>query len=68
MQQKDLMALRACVDKLPEKQRIAISITLTEDNLSYSEVAQLMSLSLSNIKVILFRAREGLQKCLGVMS
>jgi len=66
MKETELDKLKGCIDKLPEKQRVAVSIVFTEE-LSHSEIAKLMDLSVSNIKVVLFRAREGLINCMGIL-
>lgn len=58
-----IIKLKSCLDTLPEKQRVAVNILITED-LSQAEIAKLMSLSVANIKVILFRARENLLSCM----
>ena len=48
---------------LPANQKLALMIYLTEDK-SHSEIAQEMGSSVGAVKVLLFRARETLKKCL----
>lgn len=48
---------------LPANQKLALMIYLSE-NKSHSEIAQEMGSSVGAVKVLLFRARETLKKCL----
>ncbi len=53
--------LHDAIQSLPEKQQVAF--TLAEyDDLSYKEIAEIMSLSISSVESLLFRARKNLQK------
>jgi len=51
------------IDKLPENQKTAFILSKIED-LSYSEIAEVMKLSVSSIESLLFRAKQNLQKLL----
>lgn len=55
--------LHAAMQALPENQRIAFTLHKLEAQ-SYEEVAQIMSLSLSSVESLIFRARKNLQKTL----
>lgn len=48
------------INKLPEKQKAAFILHKMED-LSYSEIAEVMNMSLSSIESLLFRARQNLR-------
>lgn len=52
------------IDKLPENQKTAFILSKVDD-LSYSEIAKVMSLSVSSVESLLFRAKQNLQKYLG---
>lgn len=49
--------LNAVINELPEKQRIAIQLRDIEGR-SYKEIAEIMSISESDVKVNIFRARQ----------
>ncbi len=53
------------IDCLPDAQRIALVTWLTED-MSYEEVAAQLEVSVSALKSLLFRARQNLNRALGV--
>ena len=53
-------ALRQAIDSLPEKQRIAFTLSNYED-LSYAQIAEVMDLSFSSIESLLHRAKKNLQ-------
>lgn len=55
--------LRNAVTRLPERQRMALVLAKFEGK-SYEEIAHLMSVSISSVESLLFRAREGLRKML----
>lgn len=55
------------VDRLPEKQRTILQLRDIE-GMSYQEIAETMMLSLSDVKVNLFRAREKLKQTLSPMN
>lgn len=57
--------LWALVDRLPEKYRLVISL-FYQQQLSYQEIADLLSLPLGTIKAHLNRAREALARSLNV--
>lgn len=56
--------LFAAIEKLPERQKVAFLLNKTE-NLSYSEIAEVLEISVSSVESLLFRAKQGLQKILG---
>jgi RNA polymerase sigma-70 factor (ECF subfamily) len=65
MQNKEQASiLFAAIDKLPEKQKTAFVLNKVE-GLSYSQIADIMSVSLSSVESLLFRAKQNLQKLLG---
>jgi len=53
----------SCLETLPENQRTAI-LLLTQQNLSYEEIATLMQTNLSTIKTWIHRARNTLKEAL----
>lgn len=55
--------LKSAVDALPENQRLAFVMHMTEE-LSYEDIAHKMEMSLSSIKSLIFRARQNLEKVL----
>lgn len=55
--------LKTTIEQLPEKQKIAFTLSKYEE-LSYSEIAEVMNLSVSSIESLLFRAKKNLQKSL----
>ncbi|MCX6273916.1 MAG: RNA polymerase sigma factor [Bacteroidetes bacterium] len=62
MENKERAAiLFAAIGKLPEKQKTAFILHKTED-LSYTEVAEIMNVSVSSVESLLFRAKQNLQK------
>lgn len=56
-------AVRRAIEALPENQRIAVLLARYEE-LSYEDIAQSMSTSVSSVKSLLFRARITLAKVL----
>ena len=56
--------LFAAIDKLPENQKTAFILAKLED-LSYSEIAEVMKITNSSVESLLFRAKQNLQKLLG---
>lgn len=58
---KNLEKLKSSIDQLPERQRVALVLYLTEKP-SYEEMAQQLETSVSTVKSLLFRARENLKK------
>lgn len=53
--------LHKAVDSLPKNQRSAFVLSKYED-LSYTEIAEVMQTSVSSVESLLFRAKKGLQK------
>jgi RNA polymerase sigma factor (sigma-70 family) len=56
--------LFSAIDKLPENQKTAFILAKLED-LSYSEISEVMNISNSSVESLLFRAKQNLQKLLG---
>ncbi|MFV1994562.1 MAG: RNA polymerase sigma factor [Verrucomicrobiales bacterium] len=54
-------AIDAAIDKLPEKQRLAVILRRYE-NLPYEEISVVLDLSVSAVKSLLFRARTDLRE------
>jgi len=52
--------LTKAINSLPNNQRIAFNLSKNED-LSYKEIADVMSLSISSVESLLFRAKKNLQ-------
>ena len=64
MRQMELReAVRAALDALPTNQRMAVLLARYEE-LSYTEIAETLGLSLEAVKSLLFRAKENLQHSL----
>jgi RNA polymerase sigma-70 factor, ECF subfamily len=51
------------IRRLPEKQRAALLLKVNED-LSYSDIARVLDVSVASVESLLFRARENLRKML----
>lgn len=51
------------IEKLPEKQKIAFTLSKVED-LSYAEISAVMETSVSSVESLLFRAKQNLQQYL----
>lgn len=67
MENRELSAiLFRAINQLPENQRIAFILHKIEQ-ISYQEVAEVMQVSLSSVESLMFRARQNLQKSLGVV-
>ena len=56
-------ALYNAIEKLPDNQRIAFTLTQIE-GMSYQEVCMTMDLSKSSVESLIFRARKNLRKSL----
>ena len=56
--------LMDCIQRLPEKQKAALLLRINEE-LSYSEIGNILSTSVSSVESLIFRARENLRKMLG---
>jgi RNA polymerase sigma-70 factor (ECF subfamily) len=63
MQQGDLIQVKKCMDQLPEKQRLAVVLSLAEE-ISQAEISVELGMQVNAVKQLLFRARQGLAKCL----
>lgn len=68
LEQKELeQAIDAAIQSLPENQRLAVSLRRHED-MPYEEIAEVLNMSLSAVKSLLFRARGELrEKLRGVL-
>lgn len=55
--------LFAAMNKLPENQRAAFTLSQIE-NLSYKEIAEVLNLSVSSVESLIFRAKGNLKKLL----
>ena len=60
----EVMSVQAAMARLPEEQRIAVSLVLVE-GLSYKEAAQVMEVPIGTLTSRLARGREALQALLG---
>jgi RNA polymerase sigma-70 factor (ECF subfamily) len=61
LQQELIEAIDAAIQKLPEKQRLAVILRRYED-MPYDEIGKVLNLSLPAVKSLLFRARADLRK------
>lgn len=59
-QEEDKQMLKRAINSLAENQRIAFVLSKYHD-LSYKEIAEVMSTTLSSVESLLFRARQNLQ-------
>ena len=55
--------LMNCIQRLPEKQKAALLLRIN-DELSYSEIGDILSTSVSSVESLIFRARVNLRKML----
>lgn len=60
----DLKQVSRAMDKLPDKQRVALTLLVTEE-ISYDELAKQMGASVGAVKSMIHRARKTLQNELG---
>ena len=60
IRQQQMDSIQAIIQQLPEKQRTIILLRDIEEK-TYQEIANIMGLSLSDVKVNLFRARQTLK-------
>ncbi|HEY2574647.1 MAG TPA: sigma-70 family RNA polymerase sigma factor [Verrucomicrobiaceae bacterium] len=62
VQQTELeLAIDRAIQSLPEKQRLAVSLRRYED-MPYEDICQILNMSLSAVKSLLFRARNDLKE------
>lgn len=61
---QDALSIAAAMQRLPEEQRLAVSLVLIE-GLSYQEAAQVMEVPIGTLTSRLSRAREALSALLG---
>lgn len=57
---QDLECLKQAIDQLPDRQRVAVVLWMSED-LGQSDLASALDLSIDSVKALLFRARENLK-------
>lgn len=55
--------LTACLDALPDRQRLAYTLREVEE-FTTDEVCKILDVTANNLGVLLFRARNGLRECL----
>jgi RNA polymerase sigma-70 factor (ECF subfamily) len=60
-QGETLQKLKNAVAKLPDRQRVALVLWMEEEK-SYAELAQELKINVNAVKVLLFRAKENVQK------
>jgi RNA polymerase sigma-70 factor (ECF subfamily) len=60
-QQEDKQMLKSAINSLSENQRIAFVLSKYHD-LSYKEIAEVMSITFSSVESLLFRAKQNLQR------
>jgi RNA polymerase sigma-70 factor (ECF subfamily) len=58
-----VQTLRACIEKLPDNQR-AVFIAREIDDISGEKICNKLSISTTNLWVIMYRARDRLRRCL----
>ena len=64
MQQAELVGvIRAALDTLNERQRVAVVLNKFED-MNYAEIAEVMDLTTKAVKSLLSRARQNLREAL----
>ncbi|MGE4131343.1 MAG: RNA polymerase sigma factor [Bdellovibrionales bacterium] len=56
----EVAQVRQALEQLPDRQRLALVLWLTED-MSYEQIAQQLDVSESSVKSLLFRARQTLE-------
>jgi RNA polymerase sigma-70 factor (ECF subfamily) len=61
---QDSLSIASAMDRLPEEQRLAVSLVLVE-GLSYQEAADVMEIPIGTLTSRLARAREALTALLG---
>jgi RNA polymerase sigma-70 factor (ECF subfamily) len=54
--------LKACLEHLPERQRVAVTMWMSEER-SYQDLTQDLACSIQTLKSLLFRAKEHLKAC-----
>ncbi|UCG30063.1 MAG: sigma-70 family RNA polymerase sigma factor [candidate division WOR-3 bacterium] len=59
-QKRVVRSVRAAVDELPARQRLALILSQFEGK-SYKEIAEIMKVSLSSVESLIFRARSALK-------
>ena len=63
----DLERLRACVEKLPTRERTVILLSFYDERTG-AEIAATLSMTLGNVRVVRHRALGHLQECMGIES
>lgn len=67
IQSEDRSKISQAIESLPEVSRIVLTLWMS-DEVSHSQIAEELNISVANVKVILFRAKKELQNYLGVKS
>ena len=62
--QQTQLRMKASIERLPEQQRAALVIWMTEEK-SYEELARDLKTTVSGIKSLLFRSKQNLKKMMG---
>lgn len=59
--QAEIRYVKSCIDSLPDSQRMALMCWL-EGDLTYEQIAEQLSISLANVKNLIFRAKATLKQ------
>lgn len=62
-QKEQRKIINEALNKLPERQRVCFSLNKI-DGLSYKEISEIMTISISSVESLIHRAKSGLQKLL----
>jgi len=62
---EDRARLKDAIEKLPEQSRVVLTLWMSGET-NHSEIAEDLGLTVSHVKVLLFRAKKSLQSALGV--
>lgn len=63
---QDAERVRRCVDRLPDTQRLVIQLAFYDD-LSYSEISEIMHIPTGTVKTRVFHAKQVLKRCLSTL-
>ena len=62
MMGKEIMiTIRKCIDELPENQQLVVRLR-EMDGFSYNEIAEILGMSMDQVKINLFRGRNAIKK------
>lgn len=64
-EKQNLKLLKEKIEALPQSQRVVLTMAMSE-NLTYEQIATELDLSVPAVKSLLFRARQSLQKAMGM--